>query len=89
MQLNISKSYLRDLRGINHTVQLQANDTLEKLKQAHAFSEIQHLEPIIGHPGYYRIRIGQYRIGLRWDGEKFFAERIGPRGNIYKVYPPK
>ena len=28
-------------------------------------------------------------IGLRWDGEQFFAEKIGKRGDFYKAYPPK
>ena len=89
MRLIISKEYLKNLRGVSTTVQKQAAEALDNLKNAPTFSAILHFEPIIGHKGYYRLRIGQYRIGLRWDGEKFFAERIGPRGDVYKVYPPK
>jgi mRNA interferase RelE/StbE len=89
MRLIINKSYLKDIRGVSHTVQIQSAEALENLVNAPTFSDIQNFKPMTGHPGYYRIRIGQYRIGLRWDGVQFFAERIGTRGDIYKTYPPK
>ena len=89
MRLTINNSYFRDIRGIQHSGQIHAANVLQTVLNAAVVSDIPHLKSLTGYPGYYRIRIGQYRIGLRWDGEQFFAERIGLRGDFYKGYPPK
>ena len=61
---------------------------IESIIAAVNFSDIPHLRQLSGYPNYYRLKIGQYRIGLFWDGEKFLIESIGVRGDFYKKYPP-
>ncbi len=88
MRLIISNRYIREMRNINRVTQYQAAEALEQLQNAQTFSDILHLKSLKGHPNYYRLRVGNYRIGLYWDGETFYAERIGSRGDFYKNYPP-
>jgi mRNA interferase RelE/StbE len=87
MRLIIDNSYIKDVRHLNHSTQIQAAEILEKIVNAQTFSEILHLKPLKGHPHYYRLRVGAYRIGLYWNGTAFFAQRIGRRGDFYKTYP--
>jgi mRNA interferase RelE/StbE len=89
MRLIIDKSYIKDVRHFNHTTQIQAAEALESILDAQTFSDIPHLKPLKGQLRHYRIRFGDYRIGLYWNGETFFAQRIGRRGDFYKTYPPK
>lgn len=43
-------------------VKTQANNPAE------SFSEVRHLEPLKGPKNFYRLRVGNYRIGLFWTG---------------------
>ena len=88
MRLIISNRYIRELRNINHVTQRQAAEALEQIGNAQTFSDIPHFKALKGHPNFYRIRVGNYRIGLYWNGETFYVERIGSRGDFYKTYPP-
>ena len=38
---------------------------------------------------YYRIRLGEWRIGLEYINPKVILITILIRGNIYKKFPPK
>jgi len=40
-----------------------------------------------GHPATYSIRIGDYRIGLYFEGEEVYIARFLKRSDIYKVFP--
>jgi mRNA interferase RelE/StbE len=38
---------------------------------------------------YYRIRIGQYRMGIEYLAPDLIVITIAVRGDIYKTFPPK
>jgi hypothetical protein len=48
MRLIIDKSYIRDVRHVNHTTQIQAAEALESILDAQTFSDIPHLKPLKG-----------------------------------------
>lgn len=84
-----TKEFRKNMAQLPNTVQIQAIQALETIEIATTFAEIPHLKPLKGHRNFYRIRIGAYRIGLHWDGRQFIIDRIGTRGDFYKMYPPK
>jgi mRNA interferase RelE/StbE len=47
------------------------------------------LEQMKGYPGKYKIRIGQYRIGLTIDKQNktVVCSRIAHRKDIYRLFP--
>jgi hypothetical protein len=58
MRLIIDNAYVRDVRHISYTAQIQAAHALEKIINATTFSDIPHLKPLRGHNRFYRIRFG-------------------------------
>jgi mRNA interferase RelE/StbE len=49
--------------------------------------EIRSLEKLTGFKEYFRIRIGDYRIGIKiLDNEVYFLD-VGHRKEIYKRFP--
>ena len=50
-------------------------------------SEINNLKKIKGHKTAYRIRIGNYRIGLFFEEDVVIFARFVHRKDIYKVFP--
>lgn len=89
MNLIVSNRVLKDARRLPQSVRQQLAEVLELIQEAPTFANIPHLKPLTGHPHYYRIRLGGYRLGLYWNGNAFTVEEIDTRGDFYKKYPPR
>jgi len=50
-------------------------------------SQIPNLGKLKGYRNYYKIRFGDYRIGLRYEDDTLIFERVLHRKDIYKYYP--
>jgi mRNA-degrading endonuclease RelE of RelBE toxin-antitoxin system len=49
--------------------------------------KIKNLKKLTGYDTYYRIRIGDYRLGIKVDGETVYFVVIEHRKDIYKGFP--
>ncbi len=59
-----------------------------KLEKAKSISEIQGVKQLKGHHGFFRIRIGDYRLGLELlDPDNVLLILILHRKDIYKRFP--
>lgn len=45
------------------------------------------ISSIKGFKDYYRIRIGNYRIGFKKEGQSITFMRVKHRKDIYKIFP--
>ena len=88
MQIEQTRGFQKEVRKLPASLALAVAQSIRAVQSAQSFTDILHFKQLKGHKGYYRLRVGEYRIGLRWDGEKFFAEHIDTRGDFYKKYPP-
>lgn len=88
MQIIIDNTYIKDLRQLPHAIQVQTALALERVAEARTFADIPHLKALKGVRHYFRIRVGNYRIGLYWNGVAFYVQRVGIRGSFYNTYPP-
>jgi mRNA interferase RelE/StbE len=42
------------------------------------------IRPITGQKGYFRLRVGDFRVLYRIEGNTIFVTNIDPRGQVYK-----
>ena len=88
MLVKYEKSFLRDIKAIKDP---DIKRDLEKLildvKTADSLHEINQLKKIAGHKGYYRIRIRNYRVGIKVEGNTLIFIRVLPRKDIYRYFP--
>jgi mRNA interferase RelE/StbE len=89
MKVELTKRFAKELDKLPRKIQLKVVEAIEHLGEADAFSELEDFKALSGYNNFYRIKLGQYRIGLFFDGDTFLIERIGVRGDFYKSYPPK
>ncbi|MCC7301836.1 MAG: type II toxin-antitoxin system RelE/ParE family toxin [Bacteroidia bacterium] len=61
--------------------------TIEKVESSSTLSEISGVKKLAGFKNAYRIRIGDYRIGIFVDGNVVQFARIANRKDIYKLFP--
>lgn len=90
MEVSFKPSFVRDFKKLPRDVKekvrqicLASFPSLDNLKQ---FSEYD-LKILKGFHGYYRIRIREYRIGLKEENNEVVFMRVKHRKDIYKVFP--
>lgn len=94
MELILEKSFLKELKRCPVFVQKQVDSVLRSVVQA---TDITHVPDCSvmqgkGNKEYYRIRIGGYRIGLKYENgivKIVTIITIQSRGDIYKEFPLK
>jgi mRNA-degrading endonuclease RelE of RelBE toxin-antitoxin system len=57
------------------------------LPAAGSLRDITHVKPMKGYPGRYRVRIGNYRIGIEVQGNTVEMMRVLPRRDFYRYFP--
>jgi mRNA interferase RelE/StbE len=57
------------------------------VEKATTLSQIKNLKKLKGQTKYYRIRLGDYRIGLYIEDQVIEFTTIGNRKDIYKHFP--
>jgi mRNA interferase RelE/StbE len=83
------KTFLKDLSKVRS----DSRERIEKLvfdKIPNSDKSLQTLDirKMKGYEDYYRIRLGDYRIGCKIEeGHKIIFYRIKNRNDIYKVFP--
>jgi mRNA interferase RelE/StbE len=65
MKLEFRNSFLDDLKRIqDRTILRRVTRWIETLEQADTLVQIAHLKKLKGSGHYYRVRIGNYRLGF-------------------------
>ena len=91
MRIFFKPSFIRDFRQLSSDIQKEVRhictETFPKLKSLRDFSTY-HIKPITGFRSYFRIKLKDYRIGLkkRIDNSIEFM-CIKHRKDIYKHFP--
>ena len=88
MNVRIDKSFERDIKRIrDKDLLVKVADKVEQVQGAANQKEIKNLKKLKGFQSYYRIRLGDYRIGLSIEETKVDFIRFLPRKDVYKYFP--
>lgn len=88
MKVSFQKSFKKDLLKILNTDLLQKiREIIEQVEQAEQLSEVNNVKKLKGKTGYYRIRVGDYRVGIKVCDREVLFVRILHRKAIYRYFP--
>ena len=88
MNVRFRSSFKKDLKRIKDPDLLnQVNSAIEAVKATESISAISNLLKLKGYQEFYRIRIGNYRIGLRVTDDAVIFVRLLHRREIYRYFP--
>ena len=88
MEIKIDKSFQKDTRRIkDKTVLQKVANTIANVQRAQNLDEIKNLKKIKGTTSMYRIRIGDYRLGILVSESSIEFIRCLHRKDIYKYFP--
>jgi mRNA interferase RelE/StbE len=88
VKASFEASFARDLKGIrDKSVLMRVEQVIAEVKTATALSEIKSLSKMRGFATFYRIRLGDYRIGIEVLEDEVIFVRILQRKDIYRYFP--
>ena len=88
MKTEFKSSFARDLRKIRDaSLQKQLKEMLELIERVQSLQEIGDIKKLKGGDRYYRIRVGDYRMGLILDNDTVVFVRFLHRKDLYKYFP--
>jgi len=79
---------VRDLKKIqDEALRRRVKEAIEKVEAAETLRELPNLTKLSGTSGFYRIRVGDYRIGIAVEGDEVEFVRCLYRRDIYRYFP--
>jgi mRNA interferase RelE/StbE len=87
MEIKIDKSFQKDTRRIkDKNVLKRIANTIANVQRAKTLEEIKSINKIQGAQSMYRIRIGDYQLGIIVSDSKVEFIRCLHRKDIYKYF---
>ena len=88
MIILIDKSFEKDTDKVNNkSIRNKISAIILNVQNANSIKEIKNLEKLKGFRIEYRIKVGDYRIGLLIENKNVTFVRFLNRKDIYKFFP--
>lgn len=93
MEVIITCSFLKDLKSKPKAVVKAVDQLITQLESAKNLEQsgvdFRKLEGQKKGENYYRIRVGDWRVGIEYIHPKVIVIRILARSEVYKYFPPR
>ena len=88
MKTNFRKSFAKDLRKRKNDSEFLdcVKEAIENVELSEIISMITNLKKLRGESDYYRIRLGDYRIGSKIEDDLVVFIRALHRKDIYRYF---
>jgi len=88
MTTEFTRQFFKDLDKIKQpSIKTNIADIIKTVQAATSLSGIINLKKLKGHSTAFRIRVGDYRIGLIIENNIVEFNRIAHRKDIYNLFP--
>ena len=88
MEVDFTKNFLKIIENLKNEELLQKiQDTIDIVIIANSIAEIPNIKKLSGYKFYYRIKIGDYRVGIEKIENQMKFLTFQHRKDIYKKFP--
>jgi mRNA interferase RelE/StbE len=88
MKTAFKASFLKAIRKIeDNQLKEDIKNAILNVESAKNIKQIKDLKKLKGYKQYFRIRIGNYRIGIKIEEDTVFFVEFDHRKNIYRTFP--
>ncbi len=88
MKVEFRKSFIKDIKNISDKSLLKKlKEAIEAAENAPMLNDLPNCKKLKGENGYFRLKIGDYRLGFASDSETLILVRFLHRKDIYKFFP--
>ena len=88
MKVDFSRTFEKDLEAVlDPRLLARLEKAIEEVRRAQEWTAVHNLKRLAGKQGYYRIRVGNFRIGFELVGDTVMFLRCLDRKDIYRFFP--
>lgn len=88
MEVVFLKSFLKDIEKIKDaSIKFKLKQLILSVEAAASLQDIKQLRKLKGYAIAYRIRLGDYRVGIFYENDEVQFVRLVKRNDIYKLFP--
>ena len=88
MKVAYEVAFYRDVKRVrSKKVRRQVQRVIDEVKNASTMNEIAGLAKLHGYRTFYRVRVGDYRIGVEIVDDTVIFVRFLHRRDIYRYFP--
>ncbi len=88
MQVKFESKFAKDLRSINDAKLLaRVKEVICKCQVAENLTSLTQVKKLQGYDNFYRIRLGNYRLGIEIINDEIIFTRFLHRKDVYKYFP--
>ena len=88
MKVAFEASFARDLKKVRDKQLLKrVKQMIEAIKEEPSIENISSLKKLQGYKTFYRLRLGEYRIGIEVDDDLIIFVRFLHRRDVYRYFP--
>ncbi|MFM6192165.1 MAG: type II toxin-antitoxin system RelE family toxin [Planktothrix sp.] len=89
LEVQYRQAFLKDLKQLKSSTSYQRiyEVAFTTLAAINTLEEISDIKAMKGYSGRYRIRIGDYRIGIEVNGDVIEVMRVLHRREFYRYFP--
>ncbi|HEU0143680.1 MAG TPA: type II toxin-antitoxin system RelE/ParE family toxin [Nitrososphaera sp.] len=88
MKVDFRESFAKDLKGIKDKGLLnRVRELIESVEKADSLVNMPNFKKLKGGGNSFRVRIGDYRIGIALEDDSVVFVRFLNRKDIYKYFP--
>ena len=88
MKVEFKSSFTKDLKKVNDKdLKERIKEVIELVEEAQSLQAVENIKKLRGGDRYYRMRVGDYRIGLIVEGDTVVFVRFLHRKDVYRYFP--
>ncbi len=88
MQIEFTRKFRKQIEGLNdRTIRLKVLSIIDAVVVAEKMVDFPNLKKLTGYKNQYRIRLGNYRIGISINDQTVIFAALDHRSTIYKYFP--
>ena len=88
MKIKFESKFEKDLRNIKDKKLLsKIKEMILECKAVQTLNEVKNIKKMQGYQTFYRLKIGDYRVGIEIINDELIFVRFLHRKDIYKFFP--
>lgn len=88
MKIEFTNSFVKDLKVINDkSLKNRVKQIISEIELSDSLQSILNVKYLADSRNYYRIRVGDFRIGIKVENDIVIFIRLLHRKDIYKRFP--
>jgi len=87
MEIEFDRIFKKDSVNLPSNIKNAVSILVSEVQKAESLQSIPGIKKLKGYKLYYRVRVGDYRIGLYLDKNTVVFSRALHRKDIYKYFP--